>query len=229
VREIAYSEIGLAVEWLWIRARTWLPPDIAMGIECAADSEEREPVRLELINLLERFQTVTQESGEIGSPVLFADVGDAVTIVDGTIEAVRRAGMGYGIEPTMHTRQVPGDQIALRLMFHTARRIESSGVVNQAALVEFVKQAEIAAVAPVIVAMGLGDTIAESAVLADYALARPIDRRNPESGCAAAERQIKTATDALAVNIEGQINPVDGNACVLYISPPCLRRASCTI
>jgi len=232
VGEIAYSEIAAAAERLCIRARTWFPPDIVMGIECAADSEADESVRLELVNLLERTQTVTQENRDIGTPVLFADVGEAVTILDGTIETALQAGIGYAIEPTLHIRQVPGGQIALKVMFHTAQRIESNTVIDPAELADFaisaVRRAEIAVHAPVIVGIGLGNTLAESASLADYALARPIDRRNPNPVCAEAEWQIRTATGALAVNLEGQINSA-GNACTLYISPPHLRRASCVI
>lgn len=140
MREISYSEISDAVRRLCIRAATWLPPDVAMAIECASESEVSPAGAAALSDLVENF-ILASESGipicqDTGMAVVFADVGQDVHITGGLLadavdsgvargyedgrlrksvvaDPFRRENTGDNTPAVLHVRLVPGDRITL--------------------------------------------------------------------------------------------------------------------
>ena len=140
MREITCAAITEAVAKLCVRAATWLPPDIAIMLDCASDSEESPAGVSVLCDLVENFNIASRTGLPIcqdtGMAVVFADVGQDVHITGGSFEdavnegvrqgyeagflrksivadPLRRVNTGDNTPAVLHARLVPGD--ALRL------------------------------------------------------------------------------------------------------------------
>lgn len=100
MRNIDCALISETVEELCLRANTWLPPDIAILLECCSETERPGPGREALCDLVENFKYAA-ESGipicqDTGMAVVFIDLGQEVHITGGLLadavnEGVRRA------------------------------------------------------------------------------------------------------------------------------------------
>jgi len=123
MREISFEQIARRVEWLYHRASTWLPPDIMMGIECAADEEENPEIRKALEDKMAHAKHAAEEgipllSGEI-RPQVTARVGRDIHVTGGSLEAailegLRRAS-GAGTS-SGRLALIAGDRLHLQIM-----------------------------------------------------------------------------------------------------------------
>lgn len=140
MREINITEITDAVERLCISAATYLPPDLAILLECAQESEPSEAGAAALSDITENFRFAAEKGLPIcqdtGMAVIFAEIGQDVHISGGSFEdavneGVRRGYVNGGLRKSVvgdplrrvntddntpaviHTRLVPGDRIKL--------------------------------------------------------------------------------------------------------------------
>ncbi len=140
MREILCSQITDAVEKLCIRAATVLTPDIALALECAAETEPGEAGRAALTDMVENFKVAADRGLPIcqdtGMAVVFADIGQDVHIAGGDFEEAvaegvrrgyvngylrksvvadpfRRVNTDDNTPPVLWSRIVPGDTLTL--------------------------------------------------------------------------------------------------------------------
>lgn len=140
MREISVCAITDAIEKLCMKSCTLLPPETAMLIDCAIDTEESETAIGVLRDLVENFTyaginelPICQDTG---MAVVFADVGQDVHITGGLFEdavnegvrrgytllrksvvadPLRRVNTGDNTPAVIHTRLVAGDRLKLTL------------------------------------------------------------------------------------------------------------------
>ncbi len=140
MREIHYEEIAALTEHLCIKANTVLPPELAILLECASETEECDAARSALEDIVENFKYADQARLPIcqdtGMAVVFAEIGQDVHIVGGLFEDAINEGVSRGYingclrksvvkDPlrrvntedntpaVLHTRLVAGDNIKL--------------------------------------------------------------------------------------------------------------------
>jgi tartrate dehydratase alpha subunit/fumarate hydratase class I-like protein len=214
MREITSAEITAAVDRLARRARSVLPPERAILLECAFESEPPGSDAARAMEaLIERFKFCA----ETGTPLFdeppryyyFAEVGRDV-VVDGETRNQRDAifaGFPSDAKITGYTRYVPGDAFEL-----TVAPLEPNTVFGKmngkppagAQLTELATElarfifedfrADAAAGAaptpPIAVGIGFGETEELARIAAARALFRPADKASPDKNAAAAERRI---------------------------------------
>lgn len=140
MREVTCSEITDAIKLLCIKAATILPPELAILLECASESE-RSPAGLgALEDIIDNFKYAYDKSLPIcqdtGMAVIFADIGQDVHITGGYFEdavnegvrrgyidgflrksvvrdPIRRGNTEDNTPAVIHIRLVPGDQLSL--------------------------------------------------------------------------------------------------------------------
>ena len=100
MREITCVQITDAVERLCVKAATLLPPDLAILIECAADTEVS-PAGVNALNdIVENFKYAADKKLPIcqdtGMAVVFADIGQDVHITGGLFENAVNEGVRRG-------------------------------------------------------------------------------------------------------------------------------------
>ncbi|MGI6028633.1 MAG: fumarate hydratase [Candidatus Heteroscillospira sp.] len=140
MREISCREITEAIESLCMKACTLLPPETAMLIDCAVDSEESPTAREVLKDLCENFVYAGLNQLPIcqdtGMAVVFAEIGQEVHITDGLFadavnegvrrgyvllrksvvrDPLRRVNTGDNTPAVIHTELVAGDKLRLTL------------------------------------------------------------------------------------------------------------------
>ncbi|HHU22175.1 MAG TPA: fumarate hydratase [Clostridiales bacterium] len=140
MKELSCQRITETVERLFIKANAMLPPETAMLIECASETEDSPAGRKALEDLLGKVihaglsgLPVCRDSG---MAVVFADIGQDVRITGGSFEEavnqgvrqayekgklrksvvgdpLRRENTGDNTPAVIHTRIVPGDSLVL--------------------------------------------------------------------------------------------------------------------
>ncbi|MBR2832256.1 MAG: fumarate hydratase [Oscillospiraceae bacterium] len=140
MREISCEEIVRTVERLCVKAAVYLPPDLAILLECAQESEVSPAGIAALDDIVENFKYAAEKGLPIcqdtGMAVVFADVGQDVHIAGGDFEAAVNEGVRRGYvngclrksvvaDPlrrvntedntpaVIHIRLVPGDRLTL--------------------------------------------------------------------------------------------------------------------
>ncbi len=140
MREISCEEIVRTVERLCVKAAVYLPPDLAILLECAQESEVSPAGIAALGDIVENFKYAAEKGLPIcqdtGMAVVFADVGQDVHIAGGDFEAAVNEGVRRGYvngclrksvvaDPlrrvntedntpaVLHIRLVPGDRLTL--------------------------------------------------------------------------------------------------------------------
>ena len=140
MREISCEKITEVVEALCIRANTWLPPELAVMLECAKKSEISPAGKSALGDIVDNYTYAAQAGLPIcqdtGMAVIFADIGQEVHITGGLFEdavnegvrrgyenghlrksvvrdPLRRMNTGDNTPAVLHTRIVAGDKITL--------------------------------------------------------------------------------------------------------------------
>ena len=140
MREISCDAITEAVQDICVRANVWLPPELAVLLECAQESEVSPAGKAALDDIVSNFRYAAEESLPIcqdtGMAVIFADIGQDVHITGGLFEdavnegvrrgyeqgklrksvvadPLRRVNTGDNTPAVIHVRLVPGDRIKL--------------------------------------------------------------------------------------------------------------------
>ena len=138
MREINCAEISDVIEKLCVEANTFLPPETAMLIDCALDTEEAPAALGVLHDLVENFTFAGLHELPIcqdtGMAVVFADIGQDVHICGGLFEdavnegvrrgyallrksvvrdPLRRVNTGDNTPAVLHIRLVAGDRLHL--------------------------------------------------------------------------------------------------------------------
>ena len=140
MREISCKDIEKAVEKLCIKAAVWLPADMAMALECAAESEVSPAGAAALNDIVDNYKYAAEKNLPIcqdtGMAVVFAEIGQDVHITGGAFEDAVNRGVGAGYtngflrksvvsDPlrrvntndntpaVIHTRIVPGDKLKI--------------------------------------------------------------------------------------------------------------------
>ncbi len=140
MREISCEQITNAIEGLCMKACTMLPPETAMLIDCAVDTEESPTARGVLQDLCENFTYAGLNELPIcqdtGMAVIFAEIGQEVHITGGLFadavnegvrrgyvllrksvvrDPLRRVNTGDNTPAVIHTELVAGDKLRLTL------------------------------------------------------------------------------------------------------------------
>ncbi len=140
MRDIACEKISETIEGLCIKAATVLTPDMAILLECAAESEVSPAGISALQDIVDNFKYAAEKGVPIcqdtGMAVVFADVGQEVHITGGSFEdavnegvrrgyvngflrksvvkdPLRRENTNDNTPAILHTRIVPGDKITI--------------------------------------------------------------------------------------------------------------------
>lgn len=140
MREISCEKITETVEALCIRANIWLPPELAVMLECAKKSEISPAGKSALGDIVDNYTYAAKEGLPIcqdtGMAVIFADIGQDVHITGGLFEdavnegvrrgyenghlrksvvsdPLRRVNTGDNTPAVIHTRIVAGDKLTL--------------------------------------------------------------------------------------------------------------------
>lgn len=100
MREITCEQISCAIEKLCIKAATYLPPDVAILLECACDSEPSEAGQAALCDIVENFKYAAEAGLPIcqdtGMAVVFIDIGQEVHVTGGLLEDAVNEGVRRG-------------------------------------------------------------------------------------------------------------------------------------
>lgn len=143
MREVSCNQITEAVKLLCIKANIFLPPEVGILLECAAESESSPLGQSVLNDLVENFKYAAEAGIPIcqdtGMAVVFADVGQEVHITGGILSEAVNEGVRRGYEKgylrksvvkdplrrentednspaVLHLRLVEGDKIDLSVM-----------------------------------------------------------------------------------------------------------------
>ena len=140
MKEITCAKIASAVEKLCVKAAVWLPADMAMQIECAADCEVSPEGAAALNDIIDNYKFAAEKNLPIcqdtGMAVIFAQVGQDVHITGGGFEdavnegvrngyingylrksvvrdPLRRENTDDNTPAVIHTKIVPGDELKI--------------------------------------------------------------------------------------------------------------------
>ena len=140
MREISFQQIAEAIEELCKRAAVWLPADIAMQLECAAEEELPGAGQEALKDIVDNYHYAAEQNIPIcqdtGMAVVFAEIGQDVHVTGGAFEDAVNDGVSRGYvngwlrksvvgDPlrrvntedntpaVIHTRLVPGEKVRL--------------------------------------------------------------------------------------------------------------------
>jgi fumarate hydratase subunit alpha len=96
-RTITAAQIADLTEYLFLTANTYLPPDIGIALECAAESEANPIARTALEVITENFKFAAASGLPIcqdcGMAVVFAEIGQDTHITGGLFEDAINAGV----------------------------------------------------------------------------------------------------------------------------------------
>ena len=140
MKEISFQQIAEAIEELCKRAAVWLPADVAMQLECAAEEETPGAGQEALKDIVDNYHYAAEKNIPIcqdtGMAVVFAEIGQDVHVTGGAFEDAVNAGVSRGYvngwlrksvvgDPlrrvntedntpaVIHTRLVPGEKVRL--------------------------------------------------------------------------------------------------------------------
>ncbi len=240
MREINVSEVTQAVREMCIEANKRLPEDLTQCISACAGCEEQELPQGIMQDLLDNLDAAKELDipvcQDTGMAVVFAEVGQEVHFTGGDFEAaihegvrrgytegllrcsvvgdpLNRINTGDNTPAVLHTRIVPGDQVALtvapkgfgsenmsrlQMMTPAAGR---DGVV--AFVVDAVRKAGGNPCPPMVVGVGIGGDFESCALLAKKALCRPVSQRNPAPFYAQLEAELLERVNQLGIGPQG--------------------------
>lgn len=274
MREISANEIITAVERLVLSACCVLPSGASSLLDDAVARETNPAAKSMLVDLQANRDLAAAEMlplcQDTGMAVLFCELGQELHITGGAFEdainegvrrgyvdgkmrlsvvrdPIRRGNTNTNTPAVIHTRVVPGDKLAIKLLpkGFGSENMSAMRMFNPTASVESIEEF-IASVAidaganpcpPVILGVGLGGTVDSAAVAAKYALG--LDDANPDEFYASMERRILDRINssgvgcmgmggdisALAVRIIPQPTHIAGLPCVVNVCCHCARHA----
>lgn len=274
MREISANEIITAVERLVLSACCVLPSGASSLLDDAVARETNPAARSMLVDLQANRDLAAAEMlplcQDTGMAVLFCELGQELHITGGAFEdainegvrrgyvdgkmrlsvvrdPIRRGNTNTNTPAVIHTRVVPGDKLAIKLLpkGFGSENMSAMRMFNPTASTESIEEF-IASVAidaganpcpPVILGVGLGGTVDSAAVAAKYALG--LDGANPDEFYASMEKRILDRINssgvgcmgmggdisALAVRIIPQPTHIAGLPCVVNVCCHCARHA----
>ena len=228
LREIPYQTVVSAAERLYIEAMTVLQPALGILLECAMEGESNANAASVLEGMVGNFKHAAENGVPIcktvGEVAIFADIGKYVHINGGTLEnavndGIRRGAVRLNVDGdlqqcTLYTQSVQGDEFTLCVApgcekserMSTMRTFSSESKIEDIEdfIVDTVLKSKENCCFPVVLGVGLGGTIEQSALGAKRALARPVDVRNSDEFYEKAERRITGRINALNIGPEGK-------------------------
>jgi len=239
MRSITAQTIADTVARLCVEANRYLPRDIADVLKQVRDEEPFAPAE-GILDILISNEQIARETRmpicqDTGMAVVYAEVGQDVHII-GDFEAaihagvrrgytegllrksvvgdpLRRVNTGDNTPAILHTRLVPGEQIALTVapkgfgsenMSRLAMLTPAEGVEGVKRFVlETVKLAGANPCPPMILGVGVGGDFERVAQMAKEALLLPLDQRNPDPYYAALETELLEAVNATGIGPQG--------------------------
>lgn len=240
MREINVSEVTQAVREMCIEANKRLPEDLTQCISACAGCEEQELPQGIMQDLLDNLDAAKELDipvcQDTGMAVIFAEVGQEVHFTGGDFEAaihegvrrgytegllrcsvvgdpLNRINTGDNTPAVLHTRIVPGDQVALIVApkgfgsENMSRLQMLTPAAGRDGVVEFVVDAVRKAggnpCPPMVVGVGIGGDFESCALLAKKALCRPVSQQNPEPFYAQLEAELLERVNQLGIGPQG--------------------------
>lgn len=240
MREINVSEVTQAVREMCIEANKRLPEDLTQCISACAGCENQELPQGIMQDLLDNLDAAKELDipvcQDTGMAVVFAEVGQEVHFTGGDFEAavnegvrrgytegllrcsvvgdpLNRINTGDNTPAVLHTRIVPGDQVALTVApkgfgsENMSRLQMLTPAAGRDGVVEFVVDAVRKAggnpCPPMVVGVGIGGDFESCALLAKKALCRPVSLRNPEPFYAQLEAELLERVNQLGIGPQG--------------------------
>lgn len=240
MREINVSEVTQAVREMCIEANKRLPEDLTQCISACAGCENQELPQGIMQDLLDNLDAAKELDipvcQDTGMAVVFAEVGQEVHFTGGDFEAaihegvrrgytegllrcsvvgdpLNRINTGDNTPAVLHTRIVPGDQVALTVApkgfgsENMSRLQMLTPAAGRDGVVEFVVDAVHKAggnpCPPMVVGVGIGGDFESCALLAKKALCRPVSQRNPAPFYAQLEAELLERVNQLGIGPQG--------------------------
>lgn len=240
MRELNVSIITQAVRGMCIEANKRLPADLTQCISACAGCEKQALPKGILQDLLDNLDAARELDipvcQDTGMAVVFAEVGQEVHFTGGGFEEAIHAGVRLGYtegllrcsvvgDPlervntgdntpaVLHTRIVPGDQVALTVApkgfgsENMSRLQMLTPAAGRAGVVEFVvdtvRRAGGNPCPPMVVGVGVGGDFESCALLAKRALCRPVSQRNPNPFYAQMESELLERINGLGIGPQG--------------------------
>lgn len=240
MREINVSEVTQAVREMCIEANKRLPEDLTQCISACAGCENQELPQGIMQDLLDNLDAAKELDipvcQDTGMAVVFAEVGQEVHFTGGDFEAaihegvrrgytegllrcsvvgdpLNRINTGDNTPAVLHTRIVPGDQVALTVVpkgfgsENMSRLQMLTPAAGRDGVVEFVVDAVHKAggnpCPPMVVGVGIGGDFESCALLAKKALCRPVSQRNPAPFYAQLEAELLERVNQLGIGPQG--------------------------
>lgn len=240
MREINVSEVTQAVREMCIEANKRLPEDLTQCISACAGCENQELPQGIMQDLLDNLDAAKELDipvcQDTGMAVIFAEVGQEVHFTGGDFEAaihegvrrgytegllrcsvvgdpLNRINTGDNTPAVLHTRIVPGDQVALTVApkgfgsENMSRLQMLTPAAGRDGVVEFVVDAVRKAggnpCPPMVVGVGIGGDFESCALLAKKALCRPVSQQNPEPFYAQLEAELLERVNQLGIGPQG--------------------------
>lgn len=240
MREINVSEVTQAVREMCIEANKRLPEDLTQCISACAGCENQELPQGIMQDLLDNLDAAKELDipvcQDTGMAVIFAEVGQEVHFTGGDFEAaihegvrrgytegllrcsvvgdpLNRINTGDNTPAVLHTRIVPGDQVALTVApkgfgsENMSRLQMLTPAAGRDGVVEFVVDAVRKAggnpCPPMVVGVGIGGDFESCALLAKKALCRPVSQRNPAPFYAQLEAELLERVNQLGIGPQG--------------------------
>lgn len=240
MREINVSEVTQAVREMCIEANKRLPEDLTQCISACAGCENQELPQGIMQDLLDNLDAAKELDipvcQDTGMAVVFAEVGQEVHFTGGDFEAaihegvrrgytegllrcsvvgdpLNRINTGDNTPAVLHTRIVPGDQVALTVApkgfgsENMSRLQMLTPAAGRDGVVEFVVDAVRKAggnpCPPMVVGVGIGGDFEFCALLAKKALCRPVSQRNPAPFYAQLEAELLERVNQLGIGPQG--------------------------
>lgn len=240
MREINVSEVTQAVREMCIEANKRLPEDLTQCISACAGCENQELPQGIMQDLLDNLDAAKELDipvcQDTGMAVIFAEVGQEVHFTGGDFEAaihegvrrgytegllrcsvvgdpLNRINTGDNTPAVLHTRIVPGDQVALTVApkgfgsENMSRLQMLTPAAGRDGVVEFVVDAVRKAggnpCPPMVVGIGIGGDFESCALLAKKALCRPVSQQNPEPFYAQLEAELLERVNQLGIGPQG--------------------------
>lgn len=240
MREINVSEVTQAVREMCLEANKRLPEDLTQCISACAGCENQELPQGIMQDLLDNLDAAKELDipvcQDTGMAVIFAEVGQEVHFTGGDFEAaihegvrrgytegllrcsvvgdpLNRINTGDNTPAVLHTRIVPGDQVALTVApkgfgsENMSRLQMLTPAAGRDGVVEFVVDAVRKAggnpCPPMVVGVGIGGDFESCALLAKKALCRPVSQQNPEPFYAQLEAELLERVNQLGIGPQG--------------------------
>lgn len=240
MREINVSEVTQAVREMCIEANKRLPEDLTQCISACAGCENQELPQGIMQDMLDNLDAAKELDipvcQDTGMAVVFAEVGQEVHFTGGDFEAaihegvrrgytegllrcsvvgdpLNRINTGDNTPAVLHTRIVPGDQVALTVApkgfgsENMSRLQMLTPAAGRDGVVEFVVDAVRKAggnpCPPMVVGVGIGGDFEFCALLAKKALCRPVSQRNPAPFYAQLEAELLERVNQLGIGPQG--------------------------